>query len=86
LSIEQCSPRLFNHIDIVLSSNVSSVFNLEMYNMEQGATLMGKSEVRMEELLQARFENSACITLFNGQAKFNLEYLLYQINKKYVIP
>ena len=51
--------------------------------MELGnAALMGKSEVRMEELLQARFENSAYITLFNGQAKFNLEHLLYQINKK----
>lgn len=85
LWIDQYSPKRFDRIDVVLSSNMPSVFNLEMYNKEHGgSTLMGKSEVRMEELLQARFENSAHLTLFNGMAKFNLELLLYQINKKYV--
>ena len=40
------------------------------------------SDIKMEELLQAQFEDKASITLFNGLAKFNLNLLLWQINKK----
>lgn len=39
----------------------------------------------MEELLLAQFENRASFSMFNGLAKFNLNLLLFQINKKCVV-
>lgn len=83
LSIEQYSPRQFNRIDVVLSSDVAGVFNVEIYSSVVGSsTSIGETAVRMEDLLQAQFENRVALTLLDGVAKFNLNLLLYQINKK----
>ena len=85
LSIDQYSPRQFDKIDIVLSSNNVGVFTIEVFNHALGITnRIGAADVKMEDLLQAQFENHASISLFNGLAKFNLNLLLWQINKKYV--
>ncbi len=89
LSIDQFSPRQFDRIDITISSNKSGVFVIEVYNFTGGSrdasVLIASTEVRMEDLLQAQFENRVSLPLFDGMAKMNLNLLLYQINKKYVL-
>ncbi|KAI5118772.1 hypothetical protein M0805_005653 [Coniferiporia weirii] len=83
LSIDQYSPRQFDRIDLVLASNKPGIFDIEMYNANSGPTvLVASTEIRMEDLLQAQFENRVSFPLFDGMAKFNLNLLLYQINKK----
>lgn len=85
LSIDQYSPRQFDKIDIVISSNQLGVFTVEMFNNALGITnRMANADVRLEDLLQAQYQDRASLSLFNGLAKFNLNLLLYQINKKYV--
>ncbi|KAI0353517.1 hypothetical protein OH77DRAFT_1497233 [Trametes cingulata] len=83
LSIENYSPRQFDKLDIVLSSNAVGVFTIEIFNHTLGITnRMATADVKMEDLLQAQFEDRASLALFNGLAKFNLNLLLWQINKK----
>ncbi|EPQ59223.1 hypothetical protein GLOTRDRAFT_34245 [Gloeophyllum trabeum ATCC 11539] len=83
LSIDQFSPRQFDKIDIIISSNEVGVFTIEVYNNTLGITnRVASQDLRMEDLLQAQFENRASLSLFNGLAKVNLNLLLYQINKK----
>ncbi len=85
LSIENYSPRQFDKLDVVLSSNAVGVFTIEIFNHALGITnRMATQDVKMEELLQAQFDDRASISLFNGVAKFNLNLLLWQVNKKYV--
>jgi len=85
LSIDQYSPRQFDKIDLVISSNQLGVFNVEMFNNALGITnRMANADVRLEDLLQAQYQDRASLSLFNGLAKFNLNLLLYQINKKWV--
>lgn len=86
LSIDPYSPRQFDRIDLVLSSNKPGIFNMELYNTMIGTSVpVAETEIRMEDLLQAQFENRVAFALFEGIAKFNLNLLLYQINKKYVV-
>ncbi|TFK87060.1 hypothetical protein K466DRAFT_576027 [Polyporus arcularius HHB13444] len=85
LSIENYSPRQFDKLDIVLSSNAVGVFTIEMFKHALGITnRMATADVKMEELLQAQFDDRASFSLFDGLAKFNLNLLLWQINKKCV--
>ncbi|KAI0824784.1 hypothetical protein BC628DRAFT_1444432 [Trametes gibbosa] len=83
LSIENYSPRQFDKLDIVLSSNAVGIFTIEIFNHTLGITnRMATADVKMEELLQAQFDDRASFAMFNGLAKFNLNLLLWQINKK----
>ncbi|EIW76096.1 hypothetical protein CONPUDRAFT_64414 [Coniophora puteana RWD-64-598 SS2] len=85
LSIDQYSPRQFDKIDVILSSNKAGIFTIEIFNNTLGlVSRIATQDLRMEDLLQAQFENQASLSLFNGLAKANLSLLLYQINKKYV--
>lgn len=85
LSIDQYSPRQFDRIDLVISSNQLGVFVIEMFNNALGITnRMANADVRLEDLLQAQYQDRASLSLFNGLAKFNLNLFLYQINKKWV--
>ncbi|THH32726.1 hypothetical protein EUX98_g1475 [Antrodiella citrinella] len=86
LSIDQFSPRQFDKMDIVLSSNSVGIFTVEILNNALGITnRVAVGDVKMEDLLQAQFENRASLSLFNGLAKFNLNLLLWQINKKFYV-
>ncbi|KAF8529115.1 ras GTPase-activating protein [Hysterangium stoloniferum] len=86
LSIDQFSPRQFDRIDIVISSNEVGLFAMEVYNSHSGvSTLITSANIRMEDLLQAQFESRVSLPLFKGMAKFNLNLLLYQINKKFYV-
>jgi Ras GTPase-activating-like protein IQGAP2/3 len=85
LSIDQYSPRQFDRINLVISSNQLGVFTVEMFNHTLGITnRMAIADVRLEDLLQAQYQDRASLSLFNGLTKFNLNLFLYQINKKWV--
>jgi Ras GTPase-activating-like protein IQGAP2/3 len=81
LWIDRCSPRQFDRIDIVLSSNEIGVFTLQLISNIPGIS-EATEDIRMEDLLQAQFENRVSLSLYEGSAKFNINLLLYQINKK----
>ena len=85
LSIDQYSPRQFNKMDVVISSDVAGVFDFELYSSIVGpSTLLAESSVRMEDLLQAKYEKKPSLALFGGRVKVNFELFLFQINKKLV--
>ncbi|KDQ17311.1 hypothetical protein BOTBODRAFT_172359 [Botryobasidium botryosum FD-172 SS1] len=88
LSIDQFSPRQFDRIDIVISSNQVGIFEMEATNSASGTSvLFASTEMRMEDLLQAQFENRVSLPLFDppNVMRFNLNLLLYQINKKFYV-
>jgi Ras GTPase-activating-like protein IQGAP2/3 len=83
LSIDKFSPRQFDKIDVIISSEKAGIFNVEVLNNALGITnRIGVTDLRMEDLLQAQFENRASLSLFNGLVKVNINLFLYQINKK----
>jgi Ras GTPase-activating-like protein IQGAP2/3 len=83
LFIDQYSPKQFDRIDLIISSDMVGVFSLELLTNTTGAPIsMAVTDVRLNDLLQAQFENRTSISLFNGMAKFNVNLLLFQINKK----
>lgn len=60
---------------------------MEVYNNTLGITnRLASADLRMEDLLQAQFENQASLALFSGMVMVNLQLFLYQINKKFVTP
>ncbi len=79
LSVNQFSPRQFDQISIIISSNAVGVFSLEM-QLPTGQELP-REELRMEDLLQAQFDNNVRLDLFDGMAAFTLNTLIHQINK-----
>ncbi|KAF8974759.1 hypothetical protein BDZ97DRAFT_1911911 [Flammula alnicola] len=84
LSIDQYSPRQFDKLQITMSSNLAGVFNLSLESTLLGATSRIASEdIRMEDLLQAKYEKRPSLPLFNGKVKVNFELFLFQINKKF---
>lgn len=85
LSIDRYSPRQFNKILLTMSSNAAGVFTLILEDATQGeAVRIATEDIKIEALLQAKFENRASLSMFQGKAKMHLENLLYQINKKCV--
>ncbi|TXT04877.1 hypothetical protein VHUM_03960 [Vanrija humicola] len=80
LSVNQYSPRQFDKLHVFISSNAVGVFTLEMTH-PSASTVIGKEEMRMEDLLQAQFDNNVRLDLFDGNAAFNLNMLIHQINK-----
>ncbi|KAI6047200.1 ras GTPase-activating protein [Pisolithus marmoratus] len=86
LSIDQFSPRQFDKLDVIISSNKAGIFTMEVINNTLGiSNRIATADLRMEDLLQAQFENQASLSLFNGMVKVNLSLLLYQINKKFYV-
>ena len=68
-----------------MSSNTPGVFSLLLESTLLGLpTRIASEDVRMEDLLQAKYEQRSSFSLFDGKVKLNFELFLYQINKKYV--
>lgn len=68
-----------------MSSNSPGVFSLLLESTLIGLpTRIAAEDVRMEDLLQAKYEQRSSLSLFGGKVKVNFELFLYQINKKYV--
>ncbi|KAJ3757022.1 ras GTPase-activating protein [Lentinula raphanica] len=85
LSIDQYSPRQFDKLNITMSSNTAGVFTIVLESSAFGVpSRIASEDVRMEDLLQAKYEQRSFISLFDSRAKFNFELFLYQINKKCV--
>jgi Ras GTPase-activating-like protein IQGAP2/3 len=75
----------FDKMEVILSSNTIGVFNIEIRNIAMGiSNRIAQGDVKMEDLLQAQYQDRASVSLSNDQVKFHLESLLYQINKKFV--
>lgn len=85
ISIDKYSPMQFDKMEVILSSNAVGVFNIEIRNNAMGiSNRIAQADVKMEDLLQAQYQDRASVSLSNDQVKFHLESLLYQINKKCV--
>ncbi|KAF7352695.1 Ras GTPase-activating-like protein rng2 [Mycena venus] len=85
LSIDQYSPRQFDKLHLTMSSNTAGVFTILLESALLGvATRIASEDIKMEDLLRAKYEQRPYLSLFNGKAKVNFERFLYQINKKYV--
>ena len=75
----------FDKMEVILSSNTIGVFNIEVRNNAMGiSNRVAHADLKMEDLLQAQYQDRASVSLSNDQVKFHLESLLYQINKKCV--
>ncbi|RXK36438.1 hypothetical protein M231_06282 [Tremella mesenterica] len=85
LAIDQFSPRQYDKVTLVIASDEVGVFSLEMASSASAAssTLIGHEELRMEDLLQAQFDNEQSLLLFDGMATFSINMLIHQINKKF---
>ncbi|KAJ6539341.1 ras GTPase-activating protein [Mycena capillaripes] len=86
LSIDSYSPLQFDKLHITMSSETAGVFTILLQSSLQVpgvSTRIESEDIRMEDLLQARYERRPYLSLFNGKAKFNFERFLYQINKKF---
>lgn len=91
LGINQLSPNVFNEVHIVIASNEVGVFSLELSSSAiqspipssngGSSAIMGREELRMEDLLQAQFENELNLLAFEGMATFSINMLIHQINK-----
>jgi len=85
ISVDKYSPMQFDKMEVILSSNSVGVFNIEIRNNAMGiSNRIAQADVKMEDLLQAQYQDRASLSLSNDQVKFHLESLLYQINKKCV--
>ena len=83
LSVDKYSPMQFDKMEVILSSNSVGVFNIEIRNNAMGiSNRIAQADVRMEDLLQAQYQDRASLSLCSDQVKLHLESLLYQINKK----
>ncbi|RXW22076.1 hypothetical protein EST38_g3788 [Candolleomyces aberdarensis] len=84
LSIDSYSPMKFDRLQITMSSNIAGVFTVVLGStMLRGVTSeIAKEDIRMEDLLQARFENRRSLSILGGKVKVNLEPFLDRINKK----
>lgn len=75
----------------MLASNEVGVFSLELSSSAipspllsangSSAAIMSREELRMEDLLQAQFENELNLLAFEGMATFSINMLIHQINK-----
>lgn len=86
LSIDQYSPRQFDKLHLTMSSNTPGVFHLTLDStLLSVTTRIASEDIRMEDLLQAKFEKRSSLTILNGKVKVNFELFLFQINKKCVL-
>jgi Ras GTPase-activating-like protein IQGAP2/3 len=83
LSIDGYSPRQFDKLNVTLSSNTPGVFNILLEStMLAVVSRIGSEDIKMEDLLQAKYERRASLSLLGGKMKVNFELFLLQVNKK----
>jgi Ras GTPase-activating-like protein IQGAP2/3 len=78
LSIDNFSSRQYEQISLTISSDEAGLFTID-------ASVLGVSggscDLRIEDLLEAQFNNQQSLTLMDGMAKVNLNLLIHLINK-----
>jgi Ras GTPase-activating-like protein IQGAP2/3 len=86
LSMDQFSPRQFDRISLVMESDEVGIFTIKLTStVDNYPREIATQDLRMDDLLQANFEGKQALGLFDNMAKVNLNLLLFQINKKYVV-
>ncbi|RKP07724.1 hypothetical protein THASP1DRAFT_30466 [Thamnocephalis sphaerospora] len=81
VSIDQHSPKQYDRITLTISSDEPGIFTVVVSMM--GVKLPGGEMVlRLEDLLQAQFNNVPVLALFDGACKVNVNLLIFLINKK----
>ncbi|KAF8076365.1 ras GTPase-activating protein [Lyophyllum atratum] len=86
LSIDQYSPRQFDKIQLTMSSKTAGVFTMRLESTLLGvATRIASEDIRMEDLLQAKYEKRPSFSLFKGKVNVNFELFLDHINKKFYV-
>lgn len=66
------------------SSGGSSISGGSTGSHGLGPVRLAREDIRMEDLLQAKYENRQTLSILDGKAQVNIEAFLAQINKKYV--
>ena len=79
LPVEQTSPRQFEKFSVILSSDEVGVFTIEIVSATN--QMIGACEVKMEDLLQAKFDNQVTLDLFDQIARVRVNTLIFLINK-----
>ncbi|KAJ3056588.1 hypothetical protein HK097_005751 [Rhizophlyctis rosea] len=82
VGIDDYSPKQYGQITLTISSDEAGVFNVEASFL--GIKMPDKMELRLEDLLQAQYNNVSVITLFEG-AKVNVNLLIFLLNKKFYV-
>ncbi|ORX96397.1 hypothetical protein K493DRAFT_350827 [Basidiobolus meristosporus CBS 931.73] len=82
LEVRQFSPKQYDKISIIISSDEAGVFQVVVSFM--GARVE-ESEVRLDELLQYQFNNVNVISLFDDNVKVNVNLLIFLVNKKFYV-
>lgn len=86
LSIDQYSPRQFDKIQLTMSSKTAGIFTMRLESTLLGvASRIASEDIRMEDLLQAKYEKRPSFALFNGKVSVNFELFLDHINKKFYV-
>ncbi|EAU84770.2 IQ domain-containing protein-containing RasGAP [Coprinopsis cinerea okayama7 len=86
LSIDSYSPRQFDKLQITLSSNKAGVFTVLLEStMLAVVSKIAQEDIKMEDLLQAKYEKRPSLSILGGKMKVNFELFLYQINKKFYV-
>ncbi|KAL9937212.1 hypothetical protein V8E36_003621 [Tilletia maclaganii] len=81
ISIDQFSPKQFDQITLTISSDEAGLFTIEASMM--GVT-GGSCDIRIEDLLEAQFNNVQHITLMDGMAKCHVNMLIHHINSNFL--
>jgi len=79
LPVEQTSPRQFEKFSVILSSDEVGVFTIEIVTPTN--QMVGACEVKMEDLLQAKFDNQVTLDMFDQIARVRVNTLIFLINK-----
>lgn len=66
---------------MIISSNEVGVFDLEIVHPGSAQPVLGSCQVRMEDLLQAKYENKTTLDMFDQVAKVRVNTLIFLINK-----
>jgi Ras GTPase-activating-like protein IQGAP2/3 len=77
------SPKQFEKLFVILSSNEVGVFTMEIVDpsLSSKSQVLDSCEIRMEDLLQAKFENKGTLDLFDQVAKVRVNTLIFLINR-----
>jgi len=81
LSIEGYSPKQFDKVSLTVSSDEAGIFEIQVLLL--GIKTPYTMELKLDDLLQAQFENVQTMELFGGIAKVNVNLLVFMINKKF---
>ncbi|CAG8564365.1 5605_t:CDS:10 [Paraglomus occultum] len=85
ISVDSFPSKQFDKLSFTISSDELGIFTIEAKFGGVPVPGFGNVELRLEDLLQSRFNNVQVMTLFGGAAKVNANLLIFLINKKFFV-